>query len=222
MKIEFEITQDGSHTLFVPELNEHYHSTHGAVQESMHVYIDAGLRQCPKEEIHVLEIGFGTGLNAFLSYLESEKTGKEIHYTALELYPIAWEDVKKLNYASLIQPNGKEDVFLKLHQIPWDKKERIGTHFSLQKFQRNAGLPSAFAFQEQFDIVFFDAFAPEKQPEMWNQAIFNTLFSICNSEAILTTYCAKGSVRRMLQSAGFTVERLPGPLGKREILRGRK
>jgi tRNA U34 5-methylaminomethyl-2-thiouridine-forming methyltransferase MnmC len=221
MKTEFEMTEDGSHTLFVPALNEHYHSTHGAVQESMHVYINAGFRQCPKNEMHVLEIGFGTGLNAFLTLLEGEKSNKKIVYTALELYPVSLTDARKLNYASQVCPE-KTDVFLQLHESEWEKRININNRFSLLKLNRNVAENDLFVPDEAFDAVYFDAFAPEKQPEMWSQTIFDTIFSICNPNAILTTYCAKGAVRRMLQNAGFTVERLEGPPGKREILRARK
>ena len=221
MNAIFRITEDGSHTLFIPEMDEHYHSTHGALAESMHVYIDAGLRQCPKKELHLLEIGFGTGLNAFLSLIEGEKQGKTIHYTALELYPLSLEKASSLNYATLVSPE-KEAFFLQMHQTPWNETAKIGAHFFLQKLQRNAALPSAFVFEKQMDVVYFDAFAPDKQPEMWTQPVFDAIYSLCASDAILTTYCAKGAVRRMLQAAGFTVERLAGPVGKREILRGRK
>lgn len=221
MKIEFEITEDGSHTLFVPQLREHYHSTHGAIQESRHVYMNAGLRQCVKNEMRVLEIGFGTGLNAFLTLLESEETGKKIHYTALELYPISLQDAQKLNYASQIQPE-KEIAFRRLHQAAWDKEVEISPRFSLFKHFCDATEPSVFDSFSSFDVVYFDAFAPDKQPEMWSQSIFDAIFVRCNPGAVLTTYCAKGSVRRMLQNAGFVVERLSGPVGKREVLRGRK
>ncbi|MDR0333862.1 MAG: tRNA (5-methylaminomethyl-2-thiouridine)(34)-methyltransferase MnmD [Dysgonamonadaceae bacterium] len=221
MKTEFEITEDGSHTLFVPELNEHYHSTHGAVQESMHVYINAGFRQCTKEEIHVLEIGFGTGLNTFLTLLESEKSDKKIVYTSLELYPVSLADARKLNYASQICPE-KADVFLQLHESEWEKKVDINSRFSLLKLNRSVTKNDSLTLDEVFDVVYFDAFAPDKQSEMWSQKIFNDIFSICNPNAILTTYCAKGAVRRMLQNAGFEVERLEGPLGKREMLRAQK
>lgn len=221
MKIEFEITGDGSHTLFVPILNEHYHSTHGAVQESNHVYIEAGLKQCLKPEIELLEIGFGTGLNAFLTCLEGGRSGKKINYTALELHPLRIEEARKLNYVSRTAP-GKEELFLQLHRVSWGGWEAIDTWFTLRKLLRNAAEHAAFAFAETFDVVYFDAFAPDKQPEMWSQEVFEALFRVCNRGAVLTTYCAKGSVRRMLQRAGFTVERLPGPPGKREMLRGRK
>lgn len=221
MNIEFEITEDGSHTLFVPELNEHYHSTHGAIQESMHVFIDAGLRHCVKSEIKVLEIGFGTGLNAFLTLLEAERTGRKIDYTTLEFYPLSIIDAEKLNYVELIDST-KKDVFRELHKVEWGKWSQLTLYFSLLKMKFDFSKPSDFDTENKFDVIFFDAFAPEKQPEMWAQEIFDKIYSISSENAILTTYCAKGSVRRMLQTAGFVVERLPGPPGKREILRARK
>lgn len=221
MKVEFKITGDGSHTLFVPELNEHYHSTHGAIQESMHIFIDAGLRQCRKKEIKVLEIGFGTGLNAFLTMLEAGKTSKKIDFTSLELYPVSVSDAENLNYAELIDSSEKK-VFRELHIAKWEQWEQITLSFSLLKLRIDFSNPSRFASKDKYDIVFYDAFSPEKQPDMWTQPIFDTLYSSCNPGAVLTTYCAKGSVRRMLQKAGFSVERLPGPPGKREILRAKK
>ena len=219
MKTEIKTTKDGSHTLFVPELNEHYHSTHGAIQEAVHVYINAGLHHCKKDEIHVLEIGFGTGLNAFLTLLESIKIGKKVVYTSLERYPISVSDAQKLNYASQICPE-RESLFLQLHKAEWEKRIDINPHFSLLKLNRNVTDADAFAFSTKFDVVYFDAFAPEKQPEMWTQEVFENILSVCNSSAALTTYCAKGTVRRTMQSAGFMVEKLKGPVGKREMLRG--
>lgn len=221
MNIKLEITGDGSHTLFVPERNEHYHSTHGAVQESMHVYIDAGLRHCMKSEVKVLEIGFGTGLNAFLTLLEAEKNSRKTDFTSLELHPVSITDAEKLNYAELIAPARKE-VFIELHRAGWEKRNRVTTDFSLLKMQLDFSDPSSFHPENRFDVVFFDAFAPEKQPEMWTPAIFDKIHSVSSEDAVLTTYCAKGSVRRMLQAAGFFVERLPGPPGKREMLRAVK
>lgn len=221
MQTTLEITEDGSHTLFVPLLNEHYHSTHGAIQEAEHVFIDTGFRTCPKNEINVLEIGFGTGLNAFLTMLEAEKTGKKTDYTSLELYPIPVADTEKLNYPALTDVSKKDD-FLKLHRAAWGEWEQITLYFSLLKLQTDFSDPSKFKPEKTFDVIFFDAFAPEKQPDMWTQEIFNTLYNLSAPRAVLTTYCAKGAVRRMLQTAGFAVERLPGPPGKREMLRARK
>ena len=215
-------TEDGSHSLFVPHLNEHYHSTHGAIQESRHVYIQTGFAACELNQINVLEIGFGTGLNAFLTLLEAERTNKHILYTSLEFYPLDMDSAKQLNYAEQLTDNIKANPFMSLHESQWDETIEITPTFSLHKIETDFSNPDNLNTETHFDVIYFDAFAPEKQPEMWTQQIFDKLFELSNSNAIITTYCAKGVVRRMLQSAGFSVERLPGPPGKREILRGRK
>lgn len=222
MQTQITITEDGSHSLFVPQLNEHYHSTHGAIQESRHVYIEAGLGASAPKLINVLEIGFGTGLNAFLTLFESEKTDLKVVYFSLELYPLSIDKAKQLNYPEHISETNKAPLFLKLHIAEWNKPVEITPNFTLHKIGTDFSKPNNLVTPVQFDVIYFDAFAPEKQPEMWTQQIFDKLYTLSNQNAIITTYCAKGVVRRMLQSAGFTVERLPGPPGKREILRGRK
>ena len=218
MQTELKLTEDGSHTLFVPGIDECYHSTHGAIQESRHIFIEAGLKQCLKPEINVLEIGFGTGLNAFLALLEAERYGTQIHYTSLELCPVEVEKALQLNYPQEIAPE-KRQLFELLHTSPWNEESAITPNFSLKKIETDF---TEFVFEGNFDVVFFDAFSPEKQPEMWSSELFSTIYAHCNRGAILTTYCAKGIVRRAMQEAGFTVERLQGPPGKREILRGLK
>ncbi len=232
MKTILETTEDGSHTLYVPELEEHYHSTHGAIQESMHVFIDAGLRHCNRESIRLLEIGFGTGLNGLLTLLESKKLQKKVFYHSLERYPLAEAAVIQLNYPEQIEmkivtPALQEEkrptmLFRLLHQSPWERATAITPSFTLLKEETDFTQPEQFQPSRLYDLIYFDAFAPEKQPEMWQEAIFQRLYTQCAENAILTTYCAKGAVRRMLQSAGFTVERLPGPPGKREMLRATK
>lgn len=208
-----EQTADGSATLFVPDLNEHYHSVKGARTESQHIFIEMGLNASHVSEPNVLEIGFGTGLNALLTLEAAETNGMKVHYTGIELYPLAWDTIKPLNYSN-------HPLFKTLHAVPWEKDAIITPHFTLRKVQADF---TTLAFERSFDIIYFDAFAPEKQPEMWSQELFSLLYVIMSEGGILTTYCAKGVVRRMLQSAGFTVERLPGPPGgKREILRARK
>ena len=218
MNSEFIITEDGSHTLFVPAIDECYHSTHGAVQESRHIFIEAGLKQSAKTEISVLEIGFGTGLNAFLTLIEAEQSSNQIQYTSLELYPLEVEKALQLNYADGYSPE-IESCFKQLQTSAWNIKVPISTFFTLEKIKADF---TKYNFTEMYDVIYFDAFSPEKQPEMWSQEQFETLFAHCNTGAILTTYCAKGIVRRAMQAAGFTVERLQGPPGKREILRGTK
>lgn len=216
-----ETTEDGSHTLYVPELDEHYHSIHGAIQESLHVYLEAGLHHCNKSEINLLEIGFGTGLNAFLTLLDTEKSSKIVKYTTLERYPVSLADTKIFNYSKLLDPS-QEERFMQLHSSPWEEWVEITPHFHLKKLQMDIRELDKFQPETPFDVIYYDAFAPEKQPGMWTQEIFSQLYTLSNQEAVLTTYCAKGAVRRMLQSAGYRVERLPGPPGKREILQAVK
>ena len=208
-------TLDGSYTLYVPEIDEHYHSINGAIQESNHIFINAGLKKCAKDTIHVLEVGFGTGLNAFLTMLEAEKSAKNILFTTIELYPIDENKVKSLNYAEQIL-TAKSSDFEKLHTANWDEKVQLTTHFTLEKIQ--ADFTKYDFCEEKFDVIYFDAFSPEKQPEMWSENIFSNLYNASNN-AILTTYCSKGMVRRAMQKAGFWVERIPGPPGKREMIR---
>ncbi len=218
MNSELKLTDDGSHTLFVPEIDECYHSSHGAVQESRHIFIEAGLKQCQKDEICVLEVGFGTGLNGFLALLEAERSGKKIHYIALEKYPVDVEKAILLNYPKLIDSE-KQDIFNLLHTSTWNEPIEITPYFTLHKIETDF---TQYFHSQPYDVVFFDAFSPEKQTEMWSVEQFGKVYESCNFGAVLTTYCAKGMVRRAMQDAGFKVERLPGPPGKREILRGVK
>lgn len=218
MKRELQMTADGSHTLFIPEMDEHYHSVNGAVQESRHVFLEAGLHHQRKQHISVLEIGFGTGLNAFLTLLDAEATRRFVHYYSFELYPLDASFVEHLNYGKLISPE-HAGYFPALHAAAWNEPVNITDHFILHKIQ---GDSNRSELPKEIDLVYFDAFAPDKQPEMWNQDIFNKLFASMNEGGILTTYCAKGVVRRILKEAGYTVERIPGPPGKREMLRAVK
>ncbi len=221
-EIKIESTADGSHTLFVPSLNEHYHSVNGAKQESDHIYIKAGLLHSLKDDIKILEIGFGTGLNAYLSLQVTQNTAKRIDYTSLELYPLSMDIVGQLNYVESGEPEDKE-YFTQLHACDWSKRNEITSSFYLTKIQTDfSKLDFPLYLDTTFDVIYFDAFAPEKQSEMWSQRIFDTLYTLTNKEGILTTYCAKGVVRRMLLQAGYNVERLAGPPGKREILRATK
>ncbi|MDR1371442.1 MAG: tRNA (5-methylaminomethyl-2-thiouridine)(34)-methyltransferase MnmD [Dysgonamonadaceae bacterium] len=215
---EIQFTADGSHTLFIPEMDEHYHSVNGAIQESMHVFIDAGLKQCKKEKIQVLELGLGTGLNAFLSCIEADKTGIEIYYTGLEKYPLPVYLAQKLNYQEQF-PEDKNSIYLKIHQSEWNFPVKITQNFTLEKIITDF---SDYDFPGKYDVVYYDAFAPDKQTSVWTQEIFNKLYTGMESGGILTTYCAKGSVRRMMEEAGLDVERIPGPPGKRQMLRAVK
>lgn len=220
---EIELTADGSHTLFVPSMDEHYHSVNGAQTEAEHIYINYGLRKSEASPLNILEIGFGTGLNAFLTLIERQTMEKEIHYTSLELYPLGLDMIEKLNYPLNICP-AKSELYYDLHRAEWQIETSITPLFTLKKlhvdYTKSESMPMWNA--NKYDVIYFDAFAPEKQPEMWNQELFDSLFAVANNNGILMTYCAKGVVRRMLQSSGFVVERLPGPPGKREVLRATK
>lgn len=220
MRRIIEKTEDGSATLYVPELDEHYHSVKGARTESRHIFILMGLKASAAPCPHVLEIGFGTGLNALLTLETAEQEKRHVHYTAIELYPLSWEEVDALKYSD-------NPLFEALHRAPWEQDVEITPRFTLRKTRADAGTIDSDHLlsinHSPFDVVYFDAFAPEKQPEMWRESLFRTIYEAMSDEGILTTYCAKGAVRRMLQAIGFRVERLPGPPGgKREILRGTK
>ncbi len=213
-KRELKITADGSHTFYLPEFDEHYHSTHGAIQEAKHIYIEAGLKSCKAENISILEVGFGTGLNCLLTVMCSEKT---TYYHTIELYPLTQQQIKQLNYIENFQ--NSEQLFRQIHQCPWDSIETITPTFRLEKSKADI---TTIQFNRNYDIIYFDAFAPEVQPELWTAEIFQNIYNHCNKNAILITYCSKGIVKQALRSAGFTVKRLSGPPGKRHILQAIK
>ena len=206
-------TADNSHTLFVPELNEHYHSIHGALQESRHVFIEAGFKQVLNEEVKILEVGFGTGLNAVLTAIEAEETGRKTVYHTLEAYPVEAELLEQLNYTTLL-PKKHAPAFKTIHDAPWEKEVEISSPFSIKKIKSTV---QQWKPENQYDLVYFDAFAPEKQPEMWTEAVFQKMYAALKPNGFLVTYCAKGSAKRAMKAAGFKVEALPGPPGKREM-----
>jgi len=205
-------TADGSPTILNEELNERYHSLHGALQESMHVFIHAGLYVHSSTVVNMLEMGFGSGLNAWLTLQHAQN--RQIHYTALEKYPVAVE-LAKIYGAEL----KASESFMKMHESAWQEDVCIADKFILHKREQDFldVLPSGL-----FDIVYFDAFSPSKQPELWTVEVFQNIFNVCNQGAIMVTYCSKGDVRRNLISAGWKVEKIPGPPGKREMLRAYK
>ncbi len=213
-------TADGSHTLFVKTLGEHYHSTFGAVQESVHIFIEAGLKECNKVELNVFEVGFGTGLNAYLTLLETFKADLSIRYITVEKYPLTAEIWSSLNYPTTI-PKGDPELFRRLHEARWNETVKITDQFSILKLDSDLS-DVDYSPLQPFDLIYFDAFSPEKQPELWETPVFNRISDHSSPGGIMVTYCAKGAVRRSLIEAGFTVERLPGPPGKREMLRGTK
>lgn len=214
MKLRFIETGDRSKTLYHPELNEHYHSTHGAYQESVHVYVKSGLDLfTDKSQIAVFEMGFGTGLNVLLAWLFAQEHKIDVNLTTLELYPLPEKIWQELDYYN----NEKEKVvFTKLHSSTWEKENKISSNFCLTKYKISL---LEFETEQKFDVLFFDAFGPDKQPDLWVIPVFEKLYSLLKLNGILVTYSAKGQVRRNMQAAGFTVERIPGPPGKREMLR---
>jgi len=220
MKKVFMITEDGSQTIYLPEMDEHYHSIHGAIQESLHIYIEQGLLHAAKKEISVLEIGFGTGLNAYLSYCYARKNELSLTYSSLEKYPLKEEEYLQLNYPVHVFPEYSL-IFKQMHQVEWNKPILISEKFRLEKIYGDL-LTFQFDKVPRFDVVYYDAFAPGKQPEMWSEQLLQKVAAAVRPGGIFVTYCAKGTVRRALSDAGFVMERIPGPKGKKEILRGKK
>jgi len=217
MKIDLRKTKDGSNTLYVEELDEHYHSYNGALSESEHIFINAGFKQVSKDKINILELGFGTGLNSVLTHTEAKKLNKLVYYCGIELHPLDINLIKQLNYDKLEQVDTK--IFEKIHSVLWHNPINISDHFILNKVQGNI---LELNLSIKFDLVYFDAFAPEVHPELWKESVFTNIYNSMNNEGILLTYSAKGIVKQALRAAGFVVKRLPGPPGKRHILRASK
>jgi tRNA U34 5-methylaminomethyl-2-thiouridine-forming methyltransferase MnmC len=225
-------TADGSKTIQIEDWNEQYHSIHGAIQEAKHVFIKYGLHfllhsqrsLChsvqsdeSQQKISILEIGFGTGLNAFITCLESEKINIKVNYVGVEAYPVSPDEIKQLNYAEQLKVNNT--LFSKIHNCSWEEVHEIHSKFSLIKQQK---LFKDIGEVNTYNLIYFDAFGARVQPELWTEAIFKIMYKVLKPKGILVTYSAKGSVRRAMQKVGFTVERLEGPLGKREMLRATK
>lgn len=223
MAHEFISTGDGSTTLYVPELNEHYHSVHGAVQESMHIFIGAGIdfyRQAHPETspLQILEAGFGTGLNAYLTLIYAAGQQMPAIYHSIEKYPLAADEAARLNYAGLV-PYAHPEHFRLLHSSAWETDTEIVPGFTLHKHQADFRTP---CFPPEYDIIFFDAFNPDVQPHLWTEEVFRRFYAALKPGGILVTYCVKGIVKQALRQVGFTLKRLPGPPGKREMLRATK
>lgn len=216
-------TGDGSVTIHLPDWDEQYHSKHGAVQEARYVFLKMGLHYFTNnyeiDKISILEIGFGTGLNAFLTLLESERLNLKIDYTGVEAYPVPPEEVKLLNYPEATQAVDKADLFLKLHQVKWEELSTISNNFSLLKMQKKF---HEIEDKGLHDLIYFDAFGARVQPDLWTEEIFAIMHRALKPNGVLVTYAAKGSVRRAMIANGFLVEKLPGPPGKREMLRAVK
>ena len=218
MKRSIVITGDGSPTLYVPELGEHYHSIHGAIRESNHIFITAAFEQVKKTPVRVLEYGMGTGLNILLTFLSAKSTNKTVYYHTIEKYPVLMQEVNQLNLSE--EEYGDESGLLEqFNNAEWDKEVLINESFTLfkEKADFRAARPGG-----AFDVIYFDAFAPEIQPDLWTEKLFRKIYESAGPGAILTTYSVKGIVRRNLEKAGFKTEKLPGPPGKREITRASK
>ncbi len=217
------ITRDGSSSVLNTELNEHYHSTNGAVQESRHVYIEAGLNYFAfnnsAKEIAILEIGFGTGLNALLTIEGSKNLQKCVSYDSVEAFPLPPEIVLQLNHSSVINFMDSDRLFKGMHECDWDAPVKLTNTFQLTKLSTSL---QCFVPYRKYDVIYFDAFAPNVQPELWTKSIFDKMFGLLNEDGIIVTYCAKGEVKRNMKAAGFKVENLPGPVGKREMTRAIK
>ena len=222
MKRSIITTSDGSKTIQIEDWDEQYHSIHGAIQESQHVFIKTGLHHFLKlyqpDHLSILEIGFGTGLNAFLTAFEAQTHKLKLQYDGVEAYPVLEEELLQLNYATLIAAD-QHHLFEALHHVSWEEFQPLTSSFSLKKRQQ---FFMDIEDENTFDLIYFDAFGARVQPELWTEAIFERMFKALKNKGVLVTYAAKGSVRRAMQAVGFTVERLEGPPGKREMLRASK
>ncbi|WP_159021350.1 tRNA (5-methylaminomethyl-2-thiouridine)(34)-methyltransferase MnmD [Formosa sp. L2A11] len=224
MERKYITTADGSSTIYLPDLDETYHSRHGAIQEALHVFIKEGLKYTLDQKpdlnpISILEIGFGTGLNAFLTCLQAKDLNCKIDYTGVEAYPVTADDLLHINYSKSINEGANESVFNTLHKVAWESKQDISEYFSLLKQQKSFNDITDNAL---YDIIYFDAFGPRVQPDLWGEAVFKIMFNALKPGGILVTYSAQGNARRAMQAVGFTVARIPGPPGKREMLRASK
>lgn len=215
------ITEDGSHSLYNEELNETYHSFHGAIQESKHVFIQSGLEAVNhKSEINILEVGFGTGLNALLSTIWATENERVINYHTIEAYPLASSIISKLNYAQLVKKQNTEQLFDQIHSANWNASQRINEYVTIKKIHSQI---EDFELQPCFyDLIYFDAFAPSKQPEMWSLEMLEKVTSSMAFAGVFVTYCAQGQLKRNLKALGLAVETIQGPPGKKEMVRGVK
>jgi len=213
-------TSDGSSTIFVPDLDETYHSTHGALQESLHVFISEGLEnRSDLKDLSILEVGFGTGLNALLTYRAAAELELKVKYTTLEAYPLDWNTVRLLNYTHLMQMEKLKNKFEQMHTCKWDVFVELDSFFAIKKLKMKL---QDVRLENEFDLIYFDAFSPTTQPELWTEEIFASMYRSLKPGGVLVTYCAKGTVKRALKSVGFLLQSIPGPPGKREMSRAIK
>ncbi|HEY0047314.1 MAG TPA: tRNA (5-methylaminomethyl-2-thiouridine)(34)-methyltransferase MnmD [Flavobacterium sp.] len=218
MKREIIVTKDGSSTISLPELNECYHSRNGAIQEAYHVFIERGLKLFPGN-LSILEIGFGTGLNAFITLLESQASGQSIHYTAVEAYPVDPNEILQLNYVEQLHAENYSELYLKMHDCHWELDVALTDLFTINK--KNLRFEN-IDFSGNFDLIYFDAFGYDVQPELWTENIFHSMYNSLKPNGVLVTYAARSIIKRNMESAGFVVQKLAGPPGKREMMRAFK
>lgn len=219
MKREILHTLDGSTTIHLPDWNESYHSKHGAIQEAYHVFIKNGLSLFQDKPISILEIGFGTALNAFITFLESQKSFQNIHYVGVEAYPISAQEVLQMNYVSELDAEKKRSIFELIHESDWEEKIAITPNFNLTKRKQ---FFDEISDENQYDLIYFDAFGYRVQPELWSTEIFEKMYKALKENGVLVTYAARGVVKRSMIEVGFSVEKLAGPPGKREMFRATK
>lgn len=219
MKREIITTNDGSTTIHLPELNESYHSKHGAIQEAYHVFIKNGLSLFEGKSVSILEIGFGTGLNSFITYLEAKKTNQNIDYVGVEAYPVAIEEALQMNYVKELNSNQEATIFKNMHEAIWEEKVAISDDFSLTKRQQ---LFQDIEDEDAFNLIYFDAFGFRVQPELWSLEIFQKMYNALKINGVIVTYACRSSIKNAMIECGFKVEKLPGAPGKREMLRAKK
>lgn len=219
MKREIITTADGSVTIYLPEMEETYHSKFGAVQEAYHVFIKNGLDLTQSQPVSVLEIGFGTGLNALITLDESERKGQQVTYTGVEAYPVSAEEVSAINYADMVGAGRHKEIFMLMHSLPWGERAAVNANFSLLKRKQ---VFHEIEDSELYDLIYFDAFGYHVQPELWSAEIFGKMYNALKSNGILVTYACRTPIKKAMQEAGFVTEKLQGPPGKREMLRALK
>ena len=219
MKREIRITQDGSTTIYLPDWEENYHSKHGAIQEAQHVFIKNGLALFENRSISILEIGFGTGLNAFITFLESKKRNQTINYVGVEAYPVPAAEIAQMNYVQELTAFDFASIFKEIHSCNWEEKIQLDANFEITKQQK---FFNEINDSQKFDLIYFDAFGYRVQPELWSTAIFQKMFDALKPNSVLVTYAARGVVKRSMIEVGFRVEKLAGPPGKREMFRAFK
>lgn len=219
MRKEIILTRDGSSSIFLPELNETYHSTFGAIQEAKHVFIKNGLSVLNDKSVSILEIGFGTGLNAFITFLEAKKSNQTINYVGVEAFPVELDIIENLNYVSELEAIEYQAIFNEMHQSAWEVENEITSNFNLtkrkQKFENISDL-------SKYNLIYFDAFGFDVQPELWSEEIFQKMYNALLPEGILVTYACRTIIKNAMKTAGFTVKKLQGAPGKREMLFAKK